>query len=107
MGMIGSRFGFQMPNDTHKRSAVDDEEPSPEAVAIKKAKQAKQDELDLLKLDLELAREQKALEENESGSGMSRLQIGREMVEMIAKLTSANVPHEEAKKIAHGFLAGL
>ncbi|KAH9816462.1 hypothetical protein DFH28DRAFT_1081780 [Melampsora americana] len=81
--------------------------PSPEAVAIKKAKQAKQDELDLLKLDLELARERKALEENESGSGMSRLQIGREMVEMIAKLTSANVPHEEAKKIAHEFLAGL
>ncbi|KAH9819547.1 hypothetical protein DFH28DRAFT_1080161 [Melampsora americana] len=85
MGMIGCRFGFQMPNDTHKRSAVDDEEPSPEAVAIKKAKQAKQDELDLLKLDLELA----------------------QMVEMIAKLTSANVPHEEAKKIAHEFLAGL
>ncbi|EGF97316.1 uncharacterized protein MELLADRAFT_85868 [Melampsora larici-populina 98AG31] len=105
MGMISSRFGFQMPKDTQKQSVDEDEDP--EAVATKKTKQAKQDELNLLKLDRELAQEQKALELDKSGSGMSKLQLGREMVEMIAKLTSATVPHEEAKKMAQEFLQVL
>ncbi|KAH9809938.1 hypothetical protein DFH28DRAFT_933315 [Melampsora americana] len=67
--------GFQIPNSNTKQT-VEEEDTSPEAVANRIAKKAKQDKLDLLKLDCDLAQERKTLAENEmSGVGMSRIAL--------------------------------
>ncbi|KAH9815090.1 hypothetical protein DFH28DRAFT_1057624 [Melampsora americana] len=104
VGMIGSRLG--LTNKDEKR-AFEDEDTSVEALATKKAKKDKQDQLDLLKLDRELAQERQALEHHQNGAGMTKLALLREMVDIIARLTQAGVPHAEARKMAEDFTKEL
>ncbi|KAH9808070.1 hypothetical protein DFH28DRAFT_1070756 [Melampsora americana] len=104
IGLLGAKFGLQTATNKHSL-----EEEDPDELANRKAKRAKQDELDLIRLERELAAERRAFEQEKNGSGskMSPLDLMREKVDMVAKLTLAHVPVEQAQKMVEEILKGL
>lgn len=104
VSILGARYGFEKPNEKHP---LEEEDLTPEAIARRKAKKAKQDELDIIKLDRELAQERKALEEHSRGSGLSKLELAREKIDIITKLAAVNIPYAEAERMADAVIEGL
>ncbi|KAH9808575.1 hypothetical protein DFH28DRAFT_1068974 [Melampsora americana] len=104
IGLLGAKFGLQTASNKHSL-----EEEDPDELANKKAKRAKQDELDLIRLECKLAAERRAFEQEKNGSGskMLPLDLMREKVDMVAKLTLAHVPVEQAQKMVEEILKGL
>ncbi|EGF99081.1 uncharacterized protein MELLADRAFT_94913 [Melampsora larici-populina 98AG31] len=104
IGLLGAKFG--LPSSSSKHSL---EEEDANVLANKKAKRAKQDELDLIRLERELAAERRAFENEKSGSGskMSPLELTREKVDMVAKLTLSHVPLEKAQQMVEEMLKDL
>ncbi|KAH9820734.1 hypothetical protein DFH28DRAFT_1218163 [Melampsora americana] len=104
VNLLGARFGVDKSND---KRLLEDDDLTPEAVARRKAKKAKQDELELMKLDRELAQERKALEVHNRGAGMSKLELARERIDIITKLAAVNIPYAEAERMADSVIEGL
>ncbi|EGG13018.1 uncharacterized protein MELLADRAFT_87063 [Melampsora larici-populina 98AG31] len=102
--ILGARFGITKPSDKH---ALEENDLSAEEIELRKSKRKKQDELKMLKLERELAQERRALEENSNGSGLSKLDLARERISMIAKLSSSNIPYAEAERMADEVIKNL
>lgn len=86
---------------------MDPEDLTPEAIEKRKAKKAKTEELEMLKLDRELAEERRALLESNQGSGLSKLQLAREKAELITKFCLAKIDIEKAKEMAEEIIDSL
>ncbi|KAH9807177.1 hypothetical protein DFH28DRAFT_1220375 [Melampsora americana] len=104
VSILGARYGI---DKAIEKRPPDDEDQTPEAIARRKAKKIKQDELELIRLERELAQERKALEVHSRGSGMSKLELARERIDMITKLAAANIPYAEAERMADAVIDGL
>ncbi|KAH9807681.1 hypothetical protein DFH28DRAFT_913501 [Melampsora americana] len=104
MKILESRFGNQIQPDKH---VLDPEDLTPEAIEKKKAKKAMTEELEMLKLERELAQERRALLESTAGSGLSKLQLAREKAEMISKFCLANISLETAREMAQEIIDSL
>ncbi|KAH9821210.1 hypothetical protein DFH28DRAFT_1120590 [Melampsora americana] len=104
MKILEHRFGN--PNQSEKH-LIDPEDLTPEAVEKKKAKKAMTEELEMLKLERELAQERRALVETTAGSGLSKLQLAREKAEMISKFCLANISLETAREMAQEIIDSL
>ncbi|EGF97408.1 uncharacterized protein MELLADRAFT_58245, partial [Melampsora larici-populina 98AG31] len=102
MNIIGARFGNQ--NEKHNLE-IDDL--TPEEIERKKTKKAKSEELELLKLERELAQERKALTETSQASGLSKLELAREKADMITKFCSVGISLEEARTMAQEIIDGM
>ncbi|EGG06473.1 uncharacterized protein MELLADRAFT_86628 [Melampsora larici-populina 98AG31] len=102
--LIESRFGNSNLNN---KRPIEEEDLTPEAIERRQAKKKKQDELEILKLDRELAQERRALEDHTQGSGLSKLELAREKISMIAKLLASTIPFNEAERMAQAALDDL
>ncbi|EGG00288.1 uncharacterized protein MELLADRAFT_93716 [Melampsora larici-populina 98AG31] len=98
---------FRLLETKYGKRDLEDEDLCPEAMSKKKAKKDKQEELELLKLDRELAQERKALAENNQGSGLSKLDLAREKVDMITKFCAVGVSLDDAERKAEEILNSL
>ncbi|EGG12909.1 uncharacterized protein MELLADRAFT_87225 [Melampsora larici-populina 98AG31] len=84
-----------------------EEDLTPEAIERRLAKKKKQEELEILKLDRELAQECRALEDHSQGAGLSKLELACEKISMIAKLLASTIPYNEAERMAQAALEDL
>jgi hypothetical protein len=93
--------------NTSEKHTLDPEDLTPEAIEKKKIKKAKTEELEMLKLERELAQERRALNESNEGSGLSKLQLAREKADLITKFCLANIPLETAQQMAKEMIDSL
>ncbi|KAH9813506.1 hypothetical protein DFH28DRAFT_1083630 [Melampsora americana] len=82
VNILGARFGFEKQNE---KRTVEEEDLTAEAVAMRKAKKAKQDELKIIK----------------------NLELARERIDIIAKLAAVNIPYAEAEPMADAVIEGF
>ncbi|EGG09593.1 uncharacterized protein MELLADRAFT_95877 [Melampsora larici-populina 98AG31] len=104
MNLLEAQFGSQ--NSSEKRT-LDPEDLTPEAIEKRKAKKAKTEELEMLKLERELAQERRALHESAEGSGLSKLELAREKADLISKFCLAHISLETAREMAQEIIDSL